>query len=373
MTPTSRRPIARFAAVLLAAFAVIAPVRAQQTPAPAPAAASVERDGTGQTLQDLYQAALKEGGQLTVYAGGDEVTQGFGIKAGFEKQFPGIKVDIVVDLSKYHDARIEEELLRKDLKVDVAHLQTVHDFDSWAERGLLLPYKPIGWEQIPDAYKDRQGRFTGLFMLTFANSYNKNMVSAENAPRDYADFIKPEFKNRIVIAYPHDDDAVLYVFDKIIQKYGIGFVEKLQANGVQWVRGTQTPRDAVEVGKYAVSTGTSGNFVPVESANTRFILPTNDPFLTWAQTGAIFKDAKHPAAAKLYVSWTLSLPVASNPRQFPLRKDVAPRPGYKTIDQYNTSPEDFRAFMRDRARVERLKSLFERLIGPVQGISPLRD
>lgn len=86
-------------------------------------------------------------------------------------------------------------------------------------------------------------------MLTFANSYNKNMVSAGNAPRDYADFLKPEFKNRIVIAYPHDDDAVLYVFDKIIQKYGIGFVEKLQANGVQWVRGTQTPRDAVEAGK----------------------------------------------------------------------------------------------------------------------------
>jgi ABC-type Fe3+ transport system substrate-binding protein len=163
------------------------------------------------------------------------------------------------------------------------------------------------------------------------------------------------------------------VFDKIIQKHGIGFIEKLQANGVQWVRGTQTPRDAVEAGKYAVSTGTSGNFVPVESANTRFVLPTNDPFLTWAQTGAIFKDAKHPAAAKLYLSWQLSLPNASNPRQFPIRKDVAPPAGYKTIDQYNTRPEDFLAFMRDRARVERLKSLFERLIGPVQGISPLKD
>jgi ABC-type Fe3+ transport system substrate-binding protein len=362
----------QLAASLLLACMAAAPAQAQQ-PGATPTPAAVERDGAGQTLQDLHQAALKEGGRLTVYAGGDEVTQGFGIKAGSERQFPGMKVDIVVDLSKYHDARIEEELLRKDLKVDVAHLQTLHDFDNWAERGLLLPYKPIGWEQVPDAYKDPQGRFTGLFMLTFANSYNKNLVAAENAPRDYADFLKPEFRNRIVIAYPHDDDAVLYVFDKIIQKHGIGFIEKLQANGVQWVRGTQTPRDAVEAGKYAVSTGTSGNFVPVDAANTRFVLPATDPFLTWAQTGAIFKDARHPAAAKLYVSWMLSLPVASNPRQFPLRKDVATPAGYRAIGQYNTSPEDFRAFMRDRARVERLKSLFERLIGPVQGISPLKD
>lgn len=369
MNKTLTRRLALLSTVAAVALAAVGPAGAQNAAAPS----AVERDGAGQTLQDLYQAALKEGGTLTVYAGGDEVTQGFGIKAGFERQFPGMKVDIVVDLSKYHDARIEEELLRKNLKVDVAHLQTLHDFDDWAARGLLLPYKPIGWEQVPAAYKDPQGRFTGVFMLTFANSYNRNLVSAENAPRDYADFLKPEFRNRIVIAYPHDDDAVLYVFDKIIQKYGIGFIEKLQANGVQWVRGTQTPRDAVEVGKYAVSTGTSGAFVPVESANTRFVLPTNDPFLTWAQTGAIFKDAKHPAAAKLYLSWQLSLPNASNPRQFPIRKDVAPPAGYKTIDQYNTRPEDFLAFMRDRARVERLKSLFERLIGPVQGISPLKD
>ena len=363
-----------FLAAALAASTLGLAAHAQQAPAASPATtAAVERDGSGQSLNDLYQAALKEGGALTVYAGGDEVTQGFGIKAGFERQFPGMKLNLIVDLSKYHDARIEEELLRKDLQVDLAHLQTLHDFDNWAARGLLLPYKPIGWDQIPVAYKDPAGRFTGLFMLTFANSYNKNYVSADNAPRDYADFLKPEFKNRIVIAYPNDDDAVLYVFDKIIQKYGIGFIDQLKANGVQWVRGTQTPRDAVEAGKYAISTGTSGAFVPVESSSLRFLLPKNDPFLTWAQTGAIFKDAKHPAAARLYMSWMLSLPVASNPRQFPIRQDVQPLPGFKTIDQYNTSPEDFHAFMSDRARVERLKSLMERLIGPVQGISPLKD
>lgn len=368
--PLSQQLRRVLAAALITLAGVVAPVQAQQAPS---SPAAIERDGDGRTLQELYQAALKEGGQLTVYAGGDEITQGFGIKAGFERQFPGMRLNIVVDLSKYHDARIEEELIRKDLKADVAQLQTLHDFDDWATRGLLMPYRTVGWEQIPNSYKDPQGRFTGVVMVTFANSYNKNMVASGSEPRDYADFLKPEFKNRIISAYPHDDDAVLYVFDKIIQKYGIGFIEKLQANGIQWVRGAQTPRDALEAGKYAVAPSTSGTFIPVEAANTRFALPTNDPFLTWAQTAAIFKDAKHPAAAKLYLSWMLSLPVASNPRQFPLRKDVAPQPGYKTIDQYNTSPEDFHAFMRDRARVERLKSLFERLIGPVQGISPLRD
>jgi hypothetical protein len=43
-------------------FGVLMPARAQ---APATAPAAVERHGAGQTLQDLYQAALKEGGALT--------------------------------------------------------------------------------------------------------------------------------------------------------------------------------------------------------------------------------------------------------------------------------------------------------------------
>src|SRR3954470_10538163 len=269
MTPPHRRlglsHLAAVVGVLLTCAA--GPLRAQDAPDAGPPL--VERDGAGRSLAELYAAALREGNALTVYAGGDEVTQGFGIKSAFERQFPGIRLDIVTDLSKYHDARIEEELLRKALKVDVAHLQTLHDFDDWARRGLLLPYKPIGWAQVPAAYKDPEARFTALFMITFANSYNKTLVAEDHAPRDYGDFLKPEFKNRIIIAYPNDDDAVLYVFDKIIQRYGIGFIDKLQANGVQWVRGTQTPRDAVEAVKYAVSTGTSGNFVPVESANTR--------------------------------------------------------------------------------------------------------
>jgi len=377
-SPTTHEAIVKklYSHAFIAALALsllLPHAHAQAQAAPAATAAIIEKDGDGKTLDELYQAALKEGGRLTVYAGGDEVTQGFGIRAGFEKRFPGLKLDIVVDLSKYHDARIDEELARKQLKADVAHLQTLHDFDYWKRAGVLLPYKPIGWDQVPEGYKDPQGAFTGLFLLTFANTYNRNLVNEQDAPRDFADFLKPEFKGRIIITYPHDDDAVLYGFDKIVRKYGLEFIDKLKAQDVQWVRGTQTPRDAVEQGKYAVSTGTSGSFVPAPGTNARFVLPASDPFATWAQTGAIFKDAPHPASARLYMSWMLSLPVQSNPRQFPLRKDVPPQAGYKPLSEYNTSPADFLAFMRDRARVERARSLFERLIGPVQGISPLKD
>ena len=32
-------------------------------------------------------------------------------------------------------------------------------------------------------------------------------------PVEYTDYLKPEFKDKLVITYPNDDDAVLYQFD----------------------------------------------------------------------------------------------------------------------------------------------------------------
>lgn len=51
-------------------------------------------------MQELYQAALAEGGKLIVYAGGDSPAQQTGAKTSFEARFPGMSVEMIVDLSK---------------------------------------------------------------------------------------------------------------------------------------------------------------------------------------------------------------------------------------------------------------------------------
>lgn len=50
--------------------------------------------------------------------------------------------------------------------------------------------------------------------------------------------------------------------------------------------------------------------------------------------------------------------MASHPRQFPIRQDVAPLRGYQTLDHDNTSPEGFVAFMLDRSADRLLKKSF---------------
>ena len=85
-------------------------------------------------LEQLYQAALKEGGKLVVYAGSDTPEQQNGIKAAFEKRFPGITLDTVVDYSKVHDARVDYTIANKAVVADVVQLQTLQDFPLESRR-----------------------------------------------------------------------------------------------------------------------------------------------------------------------------------------------------------------------------------------------
>lgn len=63
---------------------------------PSPAAATVET----QSLDELYQLAVAEGGQLIVRAGGDTSVQQDPFVQSFQERFPGINITITVDLSK---------------------------------------------------------------------------------------------------------------------------------------------------------------------------------------------------------------------------------------------------------------------------------
>lgn len=163
------------------------------------------------TIDQIYQAALKEGGTVTCWHGGDETNQQDALKKAFETRFPGMTLNITVDLSKYHDGNIDRQLVLKSLYVDSAILQTVHDYPRWDQEGALLHYKPLNFDKIHPAFRDVRGAWHGV--AAFAWSFIWNSDRLAHGPKEFTDFLKPEFKDKIVLTYPNDDDAVLFQFD----------------------------------------------------------------------------------------------------------------------------------------------------------------
>lgn len=362
--PLARRSVLGLIAGASAALASVPDVEAAQAAVPAP-------EPESRSLEELHRAALAEGGRLVIYAGGDIPNAYSAVESAFKSRFPGMNIRIVTDLSKYHDARIDLQLARGRLECDVAQLQTLQDFDRWKSEGQLLAYKPLDWAGVLPEYRDPDGAFVAIGIIAFSNVVNTDIIPLADAPRDALDYLNPQLKGKLVLTYPHDDDAVLFQFDRIVAAYGWEYIDKLMAQDVEWIRGTMPTGQMVAAGKKAATFTAAGSLAARAGSQVRFQLPKRDVFHSWGQTAAILREAPNKASAKLYMSWMCSKEAtAARTTQWSVRSDVAPAGGYGPLSAYNTDPQNFRRFMQDRARIERLKTQFEELIGPAQGPNP---
>ncbi|KAL3099659.1 hypothetical protein niasHS_003114 [Heterodera schachtii] len=301
------------------------------------------------TLDEIYKAALKEGGKFILYAGGDFPGDIDGIKGAFEARFPGITMDVIVDYSKFHGPRIDIQMLFS------SRLSMIF---------VLMQYKPKGWSAIYEDYRDPDGYFTGIMIVVFSNKINTRLVPNESDwPRNATDLLKPIFANGTIIqTYPNDDDAVLFWVKQVVDKYGWDYMTKLAAQKPVMVRGTGVDMST----SYATLTS-MGPAVLSNSSSNLMILPDKDPFVIWAQQAAIFKAAKHPETAKLYLNFMLDK-VTQQILQWSVRKDVPAKDGFKQSWEYKqSSHKALEKFMEDHEGVERFKTQMSFFFGEVQG------
>ncbi|KAH7125544.1 ABC transporter [Dendryphion nanum] len=319
------------------------------------------------TIDEIYQAALKEGGVVTLWHGGDEKTQQDGLKRAFEARFPGMTLNSTVDLSKYHDTRLDDQIASGNVQVDSIILQTLHDYPRWKEEGALLQYKPRDFNKIAPVFRDEDAAYYGYAIFGWSTTWNPNKFNG--TLRDFADALKPELKDKLILTYPNDDDAVLYAFDLVVQKLGVKWFDDLIAQNPTWVRGSATPGNQLSLNStpYVAAFGTGGRAGTVNTSR-----PTDVPYVTWPQTAAILKDAPHPEGAKLLHNYLLSSEFQFSSPRWTVRTD-API-GYPNIfNETNTNVTGFLPWMLDRPRVERLRFWFETKLGTAQGLSPLED
>ena len=196
MTTFSRRRVLGAGGAILGAAAIGASLPSIASAAPAGRAVPEER----KSLDQLYADALREGGELVIYAGGDTADQQDGTKQAFLSQFPDIKLTLVVDYSKYHDVRIDNQLATDTLVPDVVQLQTLQDFVRWKDAGVLRPYKPAGFSAVYPHFRDRDGSWVAIAVYAFSYMYDASLGSA--APATPADLADRRWKGRYCLLVP---------------------------------------------------------------------------------------------------------------------------------------------------------------------------
>jgi ABC-type Fe3+ transport system substrate-binding protein len=325
-----------------------------------------------QSLDALYDKAKSEGA-LVLYVGGPTAPWDAAAK-DFSARYSGVAVSVTGGFSNVLDKKIDAQLAASKLEVDMAMFQTLQDFVRWKEQGALLEFKPQGFEKIDASFKDPSGTFVAININAHTYAYNPNLVKPEDVPRSALDFLNPRFKGKVVSCYPADDDATLYVFYNIVQKYGWSYMDRYMANQPNFIQGHLGVVRSIASGENLVTFDTIAS-ISMDQKNLGLVqavaFPQSDPLPIWPFTTAIFKSAPHPNAAKLFLTWYLSPEVQAKTGNWSPRSDVPAPYDWKPILSYKVV-NSYRAFLTNTKQLEELRKRFEVYTGPVKNVGGVR-
>src|SRR5260221_12486198 len=173
---------------------------------PAIALTGVAAKANAQSIDELYQAAKKEG-TLSLNGGGPAGLYEPWVQE-FERRFPGIKVKLTADFSNILASIIDREFAEKKLSVDLTIFQTLQDYVRWKKQGVLMSFKPQGWDQIHQSFKDPDGQYVGVAEYALSYAYNTQAIPGNDLPGSAQDFLKPEFNGKVNTCHPNGHEGI---------------------------------------------------------------------------------------------------------------------------------------------------------------------
>jgi ABC-type Fe3+ transport system substrate-binding protein len=325
-----------------------------------------------QNLDSIYSQAKSEGA-LVLYTGGPTAPWDAAAKE-FSEHYPGIKIAVTGGFSNVLDKKIDAQLAAGKMEADLAVFQTLQDFVRWKQHGELIDFKAQGFEKIDASFKDSGGAYVAVQINAHAYAYNPNLVKPEDVPHSALDFLSPRFKGKVVSCYPADDDATLYAFYSIVEKYGWSYMGRYMANQPNFIQGHLGVARSIASGENLVTFDTIAS-ISMDQKNLGLAqavpFPQTDTLPIWPFTAAIFKSAPHPSAAKLFLTWYLSPEEQAKIGNWSPRSDVPAPFGWKPILSYKVL-NDYRGFLANTSQLEDLRKRFEAYTGPVKNLGGVR-
>ena len=306
----------KFLALLLAlvmAFSLVA-CGGDKTPAD-----DQQGDNNGDSQYPEYFAGMDQliadaqaEGELTVYGSCEEEYLTAACQH-FEELF-GIKVNAQRLSTGEVQAKIEEE--NGNPSADVWFGGTTDPYNVCAAEGLLEPYAATNASHlIDDMYKDADGNWYGIYkgILGFMVNTDELTRMGLEAPADWTDLLKDEYKGLIWLSNYNTAGTAKLVVNTMIQKYGhdegIKYLVDLDKNIEVYTKSGSGPSKNVGTGECVIGIGFLHDgitqIVDNGYTNVSLIIPSSGTSFEVGAT-AIFKGAAHSNAAKLWIEYALS-------------------------------------------------------------------
>lgn len=182
-----------------------------------------------------------------------------------------------------------------------------------ASKGLHQPYKPSGWEKIPDNLKDRDGLWWTIHAAHIALLVNTSALKGKPIPRSFADLLRPEYKGMVVYDDPRIHGTAFTFVYGINQVLGGGsdlskgfdYLKKLHPNILKYAK--ENSYNDLLRGEVPIWINADGNGLKakhVDNAPIETVIPAEGA-ITMPLVMALVKGAPRPIEAKKYLDWLL--------------------------------------------------------------------
>ena len=284
---------------------------AETTAAAATEAAASTEEAQSEGGMDALIAAAKEEGTLTVYGSCEEAYLSAACQ-NFEKLY-GIKVDYQRLSTGEVYTKIEEEA--GNPSGDVWFGGTTDPYNEATAAGLLEPYEAQNAVNLlSSTYRDADGNWYGIYKGILGFMVNREELTrlGLEEPKDWDDLLKPEYKGLIGMSNPSTAGTAKLVINTMEQKKGhdeaMEYFKELDKNIYQYTKSGSGPSKMVGPGECVIAIGFLHDGITQILAgydNIDLIIPASGTSYEIGAT-AIFKGAKHPNAAKLWIEYALS-------------------------------------------------------------------
>lgn len=281
-------------------------------------------------------------GKLIVYSGRSELLIQ-PVIAAFQEKYPQLEVL----LKSGSNSQLANTLLEEKTnpQADVFITTEVFTAHALSREGIFQSYEPVGYQNLPDAYKAEDASWVGLTQRMRVIMYNKDMVSQEELPASMFDLTDPKWKGQIAAAGSTNASMqaqIASMIQLVGQEQTEAWLTGLMENEVTFFGGHSDVRKAVGAGEFKLGLVNHYYYYLqlAEGSNVGIIYPDQSPgemgIISNATTAAIINGSKNPNAARAFLDFLVSEEgqkfFAEGNYEYPLLTGVALHPDLESTD-----------------------------------------
>lgn len=251
-------------------------------------------------------AAAKKEGKVVWYTS-TPIKQAQQIANLFESK-TGIKVELFRSGGSAILRRFNQEADAGKVAVDVLTHSDPAAAAQMADKGLFLPFKPEGFDQVSDVAKDAKGLWAAQRLNVMTIYLRADKVAPADRPQKWSDLLDPKYKGQMVMTDPSFTSLQVSVVGTLSKQRGWGFYEGLQKNDVMIVRGNQQVSDMIKKGERVIAVGALDSYAAADRKaghDIATLYPSDGVFVIPSPTSVV-KGSPNPNAARAFAAFNLS-------------------------------------------------------------------